>query len=37
MIEKGKTQKRLKELEEDFSKEVFNRVAFITFNKQNEV
>ncbi len=36
MIEKGIIQKRLKELEEDYSKEVFNRVAFITFNKQNE-
>ena len=36
MIEKGKIQKRLKELEEDYSKEVFNRVAFITFNKQSD-
>ena len=36
MIEKGKIQKRLKELEEDYSKEVFNGVAFITFNIQSE-
>ena len=36
MIKKGRIQKRLKELEEDYSKEVFNRVAFITFNKQSE-
>ncbi len=36
MIEKGKIQKRLKELEEDYSKEVFNGVEFITFNKQSD-
>ena len=36
MIEKRKIQKRLKELEEDYSKEVFNGVEFITFNKQSD-
>ena len=36
MIEKGKIQKRLEELEEDYSKEVFNGVEFITFNKQSD-
>ena len=36
MIKKGKIQKRLEELEEDYSKEVFNGVEFITFNKQSD-